>query len=331
MDYVDNPNFELTEWIRPANFMNIKKRETYQPKRFDIIIANKTFNSDSTPTMKITKGTKMEVHKIDYSNGWINVDNSKWEETEWIGIVNFLNISIYKDESIVDDKSTTIKEKTRHDKGIAIKKKPINDKSITEDESITINDKRSNDKSITKNEKKSNDESISGKKSITVKKNKSNDKSIAIKKKSIDDESNTISEKPKLTEFKSFKYHTKKGDSYQFLVDANKNTTESGSLRETQQNILDLFQKDNIAFDHMLEDVMHMVEINENSRSMSSMMRLEELEEIHSKDDVKKFLNWVNSTFEKDKNDDDLSDEEDDISFQMNLEKNFSTKKQTQN
>jgi hypothetical protein len=39
-----------------------------------------------------------------------------------------------------------------------------------------------------------------------------------------------------------------------------------------------------------------MVDINENSRSMSSMMHLEELDEIHSKDDVKQFLNWVNNS-----------------------------------
>ena len=35
----------------------------------------------------------MVVHKIDTSNGWISVDNPKWEITEWIRPVNFMNIT----------------------------------------------------------------------------------------------------------------------------------------------------------------------------------------------------------------------------------------------
>ena len=65
----------------------------YKGKIGDIIVANKTFLSDSQPQINIQEGTEMMVQEIDSSNELVNVDSAIWEKTEWIGPVNFMNIT----------------------------------------------------------------------------------------------------------------------------------------------------------------------------------------------------------------------------------------------
>ena len=97
-------------------YMNFQKQFVlffffeYKPKLGDTIVAKKEFLLDSKPPIKIEEGLKMEVHEIDLSNGWINVDNSKWKMTEWIGIVNFMNIAITKKVKDIYSKNKYLKK-----------------------------------------------------------------------------------------------------------------------------------------------------------------------------------------------------------------------------
>lgn len=63
----------------------------YQPKIGDIIVATRTFLSNSKKRTEILEGTIMTIQRID-SKGDITVYNQEWEKHRWIVRSNFVNI-----------------------------------------------------------------------------------------------------------------------------------------------------------------------------------------------------------------------------------------------